>query len=196
MSTGIVVIGASWGGLAALSAVVRALPADFDIPVVIVQHRSKDSDTILARLLQDLTTLRVCEAEDKAPLLPGSVHIAPPDYHLLVESSYLSLAVDAPVRFSRPSIDVTFLSAADSFLASTIGVVLTGANEDGSQGLKRIAARGGLTIVQDPETAESPTMPRSALQAVPTSKVLPLAEIGDCLAELAETRRTPQKRAG
>lgn len=181
---GIVVIGTSWGGLTALSEIVSGLPADFPLPICIVQHRSKDSDALLVRLLQDLTPLCVRDAEDKETLCAGSIYIAPPDYHMLVETEYISLTVDSPVRFSRPSIDVLFRSAADTFGASTIGVVLTGANEDGAAGLARIAARGGKAIVQDPKTAESPIMPVSALRAVPGARVVPLDQISAELVKL------------
>jgi two-component system, chemotaxis family, protein-glutamate methylesterase/glutaminase len=181
---GIVVIGTSWGGLTALSEIVSGLPADFPLPICIVQHRSKDSDALLVRLLQDLTPLCVRDAEDKETLCAGSIYIAPPDYHMLVETEYISLTVDSPVRFSRPSIDVLFRSAADTFGASTIGVVLTGANEDGAAGLARIVARGGKAIVQDPKTAESPIMPVSALRAVPGARVVPLDQISAELVKL------------
>ena len=132
--TSIIVMGASWGGLAALSRVVGNLPPDFPVPVAIVQHRSRHADNLLASLLQDVTPLRVVDVEDKEPLVPQSVYIAPANYHMLVENGHLSLTTDPMVRFSRPSIDVTFLSAADTYLGSTIGVVLTGANDDGSRG--------------------------------------------------------------
>src|ERR671914_1103750 len=155
----IVVVGTSWGGLAALRALTSPLPRELQLPVAIVQHRHKDSDRLLATLLQERTPLTVCEVEDKQPILPGFLFIAPPDYHLLVERGHFSLSIDAPVRYSRPSIDVAFTSAADTHGAGTIGVVLTGANADGAEGLSQIAKRGGLAIVQSPSTAESPTMP-------------------------------------
>jgi two-component system chemotaxis response regulator CheB len=191
---GIVVIGTSWGGLTALSEVVSGLPADFPLPICIVQHRSKDSDALLVNLLQDLTELEVRDAEDKEPLCPQTIYIAPPDYHMLVEPEYISLTVDSPVRFSRPSIDVLFRSASDTFGASTIGVVLTGANEDGAAGLARIVARGGKAIVQDPATAESPIMPASAIRAVPGARVVPLSEISAELVRTVAARNQPMKR--
>ena len=130
----IVVIGTSWGGLRALKDLIGALPETYGIPLVIVQHRHRDSENILAGLLQECTALSVCEAEDKQPLLPGHVFVAPPDYHLLVERGSLELSTEAPVRYSRPSIDVTFSSASDAYGDRAVGVVLTGANADGSQG--------------------------------------------------------------
>ena len=178
------VVGISWGGLHALKTLVAALPAAYHLPTVLVQHRHRDSDGLLRNLLQEHTTLNVCEVEDKQPILPGYLFIAPADYHLLVEEGYFSLSVDAPVRYSRPSIDVTFVSAADAFGARSAGVVLTGANADGAAGLVRIAQRGGAAVVQAPETAESPTMPKAALEAVPAARVLTLPEIGRFLGEL------------
>jgi two-component system chemotaxis response regulator CheB len=180
----IAVVGTSWGGLAALRTLTTALPRDFALPVAVVQHRHKDSDPLLGALLQDRTSLTVCEVEDKQPILPGFLFIAPPDYHLLVERGHFSLSTDAPVRYSRPSIDVAFMSAADAYGDQVVGVVLTGANADGAQGLRGIADQGGLAIVQAPETAESPTMPRAALDAVPGALALPIPAIAQLLGTL------------
>jgi two-component system, chemotaxis family, protein-glutamate methylesterase/glutaminase len=198
MSAGyeIIVVGTSWGGLAALRALAGGLPAGFGLPLVVVQHRHKDSDRLLATLLQDRTPLTVCEIEDKQPVLPGFLFIAPPDYHLLVERGHFSLSIDAPVRYSRPSIDVAFTTAADSYGARTVGVVLTGANADGAEGLAAVAKRGGLAVVQSPATAESPTMPRAALEAVPSARVLPIAAIADLLMTLPTAVPSPRVAAG
>jgi two-component system chemotaxis response regulator CheB len=182
---GIVVVGTSWGGLAALRAIVERLPADFPLPVVLVQHRHRSSDALLARLLQERTRIPVCEVEDKMPICGGQIFVAPPDYHLLVDEGYFALTTDAPVRYSRPSIDVTFTSAADVYAERTVGVVLTGANADGSEGLRRISARGGVAVVQQPDTAESSAMPTQALMAVPNAIVLPVMEIAQYLATVA-----------
>ncbi|MDQ3081605.1 MAG: chemotaxis protein CheB [Gemmatimonadota bacterium] len=173
----IAVVGASWGGLAAISQLLAALPAGFAIPLAVVQHRSRHADNLLAALLQDITALRVVDVEDKEPLEPGSVYIAPANYHMLVENGHLSLSTDPQVRFSRPSIDVTFISAADTYQSKTLGIVLTGANDDGARGLEHIVKLGGRAIVQDPATAESPTMPSAARNAVPEAEVLDLSEI-------------------
>jgi two-component system chemotaxis response regulator CheB len=191
---GIAVIGTSWGGLSALRELVKSLPLDLTIPVVIVQHRHRLSDHVLPTLLQDQTTLRVSEVEDKAPIEPGAVFVAPADYHLLVESDYFTLSVDEPIRYSRPSIDLTFSTAADVFGSHTIGVVLTGSNADGAEGLRRIAERGGMAIVQEPATAESPIMPKAALKAVPTARVMTLHAIGAFIGEMGRAHPTRPHR--
>ena len=180
----IVVLGMSWGGLHALRAIAGRLPEAFPLPVVVVQHRHKDSDSLLRELVQDCAYMKVCEIDDKQPIEGGTIYIAPPDYHTLVEAKSFALSTEAPVKFSRPSIDVTFMSAADSWGAGVIGVVLTGANDDGAAGLRRIVTRGGYGIIQDPATAESATMPRAAAKAVPEAKILPLPEIGAHLDKL------------
>jgi two-component system chemotaxis response regulator CheB len=191
----IVVIGTSWGGLAALRTLAGRLPRGLGLPIAVVQHRHKDSDRLLASLLQDRTPLTVCEVEDKQPILPGFLFIAPPDYHLLIERGHFSLSTDAPVRYSRPSIDVAFASAADAYGPRAVGVVLTGANADGAEGLATIADRGGLAIVQSPATAQSPTMPRAALDAVPSARVLPIEAIADLLATLPVASPGPRTGA-
>ena len=187
--TSIVVIGASWGGLAALTRVISDLPADFDVPVVIVQHRSRHADNLLAGLLQGATPLTVVDVEDKEPLLPRAIYIAPANYHVLVDDGHLSLTTDPMVRFSRPSIDVTFMSAADTYPDSTIGVILTGANGDGAKGLRHIVDRGGRAVVQDPTTAESPMMPHAAQRAVPEASVVPLTGIAQFLVSMIGPER-------
>jgi two-component system chemotaxis response regulator CheB len=180
----IIVVGTSWGGLSALRELLAGLPGTLGVPIVVVQHRHRESDHLLATLLQDETSLCVCEPEDKAPIAAGNVYIAPPDYHLLIDAGHISLSMDEPVRFSRPSIDVTFQSAADSYGARAVGVVLTGANADGAIGLRRIVDRGGLAFVQVPQTAESPTMPAAAIEAVPEARVLTISEIAEAISAL------------
>lgn len=197
MPYSIVALGTSWGGLSAMRTLLGGLPADFPIPILVVQHRSKDSDHLLSQLLQDSTDLNVCEIEDKDVLAAGTVHIAPANYHVMVECGYASLTIEEPVRFSRPSIDVMFESAADTYGAAAIGVVLTGANEDGARGLARILRYGGHALVQDPKTAEIPIMPEAAIRAAPNAEVLPLDRLAPRLVELSQekaktraTRRT------
>jgi two-component system chemotaxis response regulator CheB len=195
MPYSIVAMGTSWGGLSAMSKLLGSLPEDFPIPIVVVQHRSKDSDRLLVQLLQDATGLKVCEIEDKDVLSAGTVHIAPPDYHVLVESGYLSLTLEEPVRFSRPSIDVMFTSAADAYGPATIGVILTGANDDGAEGLADIVKRGGCALIQDPKTAEIRIMPESALKATPTAEVLSLGDLASRLVELAQPVEEGRRKA-
>lgn len=190
----IVVVGTSWGGLSALSTVISGLPATFALPIVVVQHRSPDAKGFLAELLQTRTGLCVVEVDDKRPIVAGHVYVAPPNYHLLMDRGFFSLTTDAPVRYSRPSIDVTFISAADEYGRRTIGVVLTGANEDGALGLKRIADRGGYAIIQDPDTAEGPMMPRAALRAVPKARVIRLDRIASQLITIAPPRPPAEQR--
>jgi len=191
----IVLVGTSWGGLAALRTLVAGLPDDLSMAVAIVQHRHKDSGQFLPRVLQEDTRLCVCEVEDKAPIVGGNIYIAPANYHVLVERGHLALSTEEPVAFSRPSIDVTFISAADAYRAGVVGMVLTGANSDGARGLRRIVDRGGAAIVQRPDTAESPIMPSAALRLVPTARALSLKEIGSFLASLVGAPAQPQ-RAG
>src|SRR6202048_360572 len=185
MAYSIVGIGSSWGGLVAMSKLLGDLPGDFSLPIVIVQHRRSDSDELLAEILQDATALTVSEVEDKEPLTPGTVHIAPANYHVLIDDGFLSLSLEEPVRFSRPSIDVMLSSAADTYRSGAIGVVLTGANEDGARGLSDIVKRGGRARVQDPRSAEIAIMPNAAVKAVPSAEVLPLERLGRRLMELS-----------
>lgn len=188
----LVAVGASWGGLRAIETVLGALPADFRPTVAIAQHRQNDGrDGVLERLLDGRCALPVCEAEDKQALAPGTVVVAPADYHLLVERGTASLSVDEPLHFSRPSIDVLLGSAADAYGERAAGIVLTGANADGAVGLAKIAARGGVAIVQDPATAERREMPDAALWATPEAHVMALEAIGPALVELARAYARP-----
>lgn len=180
----IAVVGASAGGLAALVTLVEHLPPEFALPMAVVQHRHRDSDALLARVLQRYTRLRVAEVEDKQPIEPGCLFVAPANYHMLIEPGHFALSTEAPVRFSRPSIDVTLASAADAFGHRTVGVILTGANDDGADGLRRVAEAGGMVVVQDPATAEVDVMPRAAVRAVPTARVFPLPRLGAFLGTL------------
>jgi two-component system chemotaxis response regulator CheB len=171
-----------------------ALPEGFPIPIVVVQHRSKDSDRLLVQILQDSTPLNVSEVEDKDALIAGMVHVAPANYHILIEAGYLSLTTEEPVRFSRPSIDVMFSSAADTYRSETIGIILTGANEDGSSGLAHIVKRGGRALIQDPKTAEIPIMPIAATLAAPAAEVLPLNRLASRLLELSDENTKVARR--
>jgi two-component system, chemotaxis family, protein-glutamate methylesterase/glutaminase len=181
----LVVIGASWGGLHAIETVLAALPEGFSVPIAIAQHRGVDSGSgALSRMLSLRSGLDVREAGDKDKIERGHVYLAPPDYHLLVEPDGFALSTEAVVLHSRPSIDVLFDSAADTYGERLVGVVLTGANEDGAYGLQRVKRRGGATIVQDPEGAEKRTMPDAAIATGAADHVLALEAIAPKLAEL------------
>jgi two-component system chemotaxis response regulator CheB len=178
-------MGASWGGLHAVETVLGGLPEGFRTPIAIAQHRAVASGSgALARMLSLRSGLEVREAGDKDAIEPGGVYIAPPDYHLLVESGGFALSIEEHVQHSRPSIDVLFDSAADTYGDRLIGVVLTGANEDGAYGVRRIKRRGGVTIAQDPASAERGDMPAAAIATGAVDHVLPLEEIGPRLGEL------------
>jgi two-component system chemotaxis response regulator CheB len=173
----LIVIGASLGGFDALRMIFSRLPKRFPLPIVVVQHRDKDSDETLSELLQKDCKLIITETHDKEKLRSGFIYIAPPDYHVLVEDDHLSLSVDPPVKFSRPSIDVLFESAARSKKGALIGIILTGANTDGAYGLAEVKARGGFTIVQDPKKAAALAMPEAALAACIVDEVVPVEKI-------------------
>ncbi|MCG8553486.1 MAG: chemotaxis protein CheB [Desulfobacterales bacterium] len=175
-----VVVGVSAGGLAALAEILPRLDKNMTLPVMIVQHQSNDSDDFLVRYFDRLCRHSVKEAEDKMPVESGTIYFAPVNYHLLVEpDKTLSLSTDARVNYSRPSIDVLFESAADTYTDRIIGIILTGANTDGTTGAARIKKLGGLIIVQDPETAEAEAMPMSVIRHVQVDHILPLNRIGD-----------------
>jgi two-component system chemotaxis response regulator CheB len=180
----IVVIGASYGGLSALQALLPELAPDFPLPVVIVQHRKKDGDDGLCEFLRKRSRLPLVEPNDKEKVEPGYIYLAPRDYHLLIEKSIFALSTESPVAFARPSIDVLFESAAEVYHERAVGVILTGANRDGAQGLAKIKSFGGLTLVQEPQSAESPTMPEAAISTTPVDRILPLPEIAPFLNEL------------
>ncbi len=177
-----VVIGASAGGVQALLALLPALPADFPWPIFIVLHVPADRSNVLAPLFEAQCGLEVKEAEDKETARPGVVYFAPSDYHLLVEENGdLALSSDEAINYSRPSIDVLFESAADAYGEGLIGVILTGANNDGAAGLKAVHAAGGVALVQDPAAAYARTMPQAARQACNAALVLSLDRIADYL---------------
>ena len=183
----LVAVGSSWGGLAAGGRLLESLPPDFGVAVVIVQHRT-EAPSALAELLGSHTPLPVVEPDDKDPVRPGHVYVAPPGYHLLVDRSRFSLDTEAPVRYSRPSIDVLFQSASEAYGPRAAAVVLTGSNDDGAAGLALVAAAGGLALVQDPATAERAAMPAAALGAVPDAVVGDIPELARVLAAAAFPR--------
>ena len=183
----IIVVGTSKGGLKALQVLLSGLPAEFSVPIVIVQHRGRGSGSGLREVLGQSTSLPVSEPEDKEPVLPGHVYLAPRDYHLLTENKSFALSTAPPVAYARPSIDVLFESAADEYGERAIGVILTGANSDGARGLARLKARGALTLVEDPGSAASPEMPKAAIAKTKIDFILPLEEIGLLLEKLCNS---------
>ena len=185
MAFEIVVIGTSSGGLGALQTVLSGLPAGFPLPVVLVQHRGKDSEIGLCEFLSRSTSMRVREPDDKEFVLPGHVYLAPRDYHLLINDGSFALSIEPPVAFARPSIDVLFESAAETYGEGTIGVIMTGANHDGALGLAKIKAQGGVTLVEDPKSATAAEMPQAALDQCTPDWILPLHQIAPCLERLS-----------
>jgi len=180
-----IVIGVSSGGMNVMKVIFPLLPKDFSIPIIIVQHISPRSEGHWITLLNDKCKLEIKEADEKERVEGGKIYIAPPNYHLLIEKNKtFSLTVDERVNFARPSIDVMFESAAEAYKDKLIGVVLTGSNSDGSMGLKRIKECGGLTIVQHPETAESPFMPASAITMTGPDYIIDLEHIIELLIKI------------
>lgn len=195
----LVCIGASWGGLKAVGQVLRDLPPEVDLPIAIAQHRHRDSQAeTLAELLRTKTDRPVLDVEDKMPIAPRHVYIAPPNYHLLVERGSFALSVDEHVQYARPSIDVLFETAAHAYGAGVIGIILTGANADGALGLARIKNAGGVALIQDPLGAARRTMPDAAIAATAADAILPVEGIGNFIyglwVERAAVRETADTR--
>lgn len=191
----LIAIGASWGGLDALRTLLGALPGDLAAPIVVAQHRAPESHpTAFRDLLDAATELTVCEAGDKDRLRDGTVYLAPPDYHLLIDqvlgdtAATVSLSTDEPVMYARPSIDVLFESAAEIYRERCAAVVLSGANADGAAGLARVRELGGAAFVQEPASAGRREMPEAALAAVPDAQVATLEGLARALAELCGTK--------
>ncbi|MEA3495342.1 MAG: chemotaxis protein CheB [Bacteroidota bacterium] len=187
MSFNTIVIGASAGGIDALTKLLTALKSDLKLAVIVVQHISPYSDNFMVSHLNNICKLKVVEANEKDEIKSGTIYFAAPDYHLLVEEDKtFSLSAEEKVNFSRPSIDVLFETAADVYGENLIGIILTGANKDGSEGLKTIKKNGGFTIVQDPKCAEVDTMPIVAINTVDVDKILNIKEISDFINGLDE----------
>lgn len=181
-----VVIGTSAGGVNALSKILSRLPRGFKLPVMVVIHVPPDKPSIMSSLFREKCPVPVKEVEDKEEIIDGTVYFAAPDYHMLVEpSKRLSLSMDERVFHSRPSIDVLFESAADCFGDSLIGVILTGANEDGANGLSAIEKVGGVAVVQSPQEAEHHEMPKAAIKKCKSARVMTLEEIANYLIEVS-----------
>lgn len=181
-----IVIGGSAGAIDALLTILPALPATLRASVIVALHVPRDRPSLLTQVFAPRCALPVHEAQDNEPLEPGTIVFAPPDYHLLLDTGpRLSLSLDAPLHFSRPAIDFLFESAADLLGQRLIGILLSGANADGAQGLAAIDQAQGLCIVQTPDSASSPTMPRAALSLIPqVPHVLSPAAIAETLNRL------------
>lgn len=185
-----IVIGLSSGGMDALNYLFSALPRTFATPVIIVQHIGPRSSSEWVQWFSEKYSLPISEAGEKEPVLPKHIYVAPPNYHLLIETDKtFSLTIDERVNFARPSIDVLFESAADAYGKHLTGIVLTGANSDGALGLHYIHKQGGCTIIQDPATAAAPAMPASVLRIFQPDYILPLEEIAALLIK-NETRNS------
>ena len=186
----LVAVGASLGGVTALRVLLAGLPAAFPTPLAIVQHRGAegggvDGDSALATLLSEGTSIPIVEPTDREPIRPGVAYLAPPGYHMMVEPGFLTLSIEAPVSFARPSIDVLFETAAEAYGRRLAAILLTCSSEDGAAGMLAAARRGGLTIVEDPVSAHSPVAGRSALALTSVHHVLPLDRIAGVLAAMA-----------
>ena len=175
---GAIVIGVSAGGLNAVSFILKKLPADFQLPIIIIQHRNTDQRELLEDILQEKCKMKLKQADEKEKIKDGVIYIAPPDYHLLIENDFtFSLSSDARVKYSRPSIDVLFESASYVYRERLVGIILTGANNDGSDGIIRISKYGGETVAQNPEEAEFPFMPKAAIETGCVKHIFSLADI-------------------
>lgn len=184
-----VVIGGSAGGVEALNVLLPKLPADLKPPVFAVLHLLRERPSLLVEIFEPKCQLAVRQATDKERIAAGTIYFAPPNYHLLVDrdaagAPQLALSIDEPVHYSRPSIDVLFESAADVYSDRLLGIILSGANEDGADGLDAIHRAGGMTVVQAPEDARSPQMVMYALQRTAADLVLPLDQIAELLSGL------------
>jgi two-component system chemotaxis response regulator CheB len=177
-----IVIGGSAGAVASLSRILPSLPADYPLPILIAVHVPAEKHSSIAAFFHTTCRLTVKEAEDKEPIVRGTIYFAPPDYHLLVERDrHLSLSNDEPVNFSRPSIDVLFESAAEAYGTSLLAVILTGANQDGAQGVRAICKAGGRVLVQTPDSTEARVMPEAALAACDDARSMTVADIAQLL---------------
>ena len=185
-----VVIGGSAGSVEALTVLLPALPATLRAAVLVVLHLPRNRPSLLCQIFRSRCALPLREAQDKEPIVPGTVYFAPPDYHLLVDNGpALALSVDARVHYSRPSIDVLFESAADLYGSALVGILLSGANQDGARGLAAIEAHGGLALVQSPDSASVRTMPESALARTTAPRVLAPQHMAEFLNALHAERK-------
>lgn len=181
----LIVIGGSAGSLQVILEMVKNLKGNLDLTILLVLHRKAQSGTVLPNLLQQFSRVEVIEAEDKTEILPNKIYIVPSDYHLLFEDkNTMSLDSSEKLNYSRPSIDVTFKSASEVFYEKVLGILLSGANADGVEGLKYIKKNRGKVWIQDPETAEVDYMPRQAVQNVNYDLIVKADDFADLINNL------------
>lgn len=184
----LIVMGGSWGGIQASLEILKDLPRDYSIPIILVLHRLRNSDSGMQHIFAKKINLEAREVEEKETALPGRLYLAPANYHVLLEHDFtFSLDSSEPENYSRPSIDVTFKAAAKVSGPQTVGILLSGASSDGSQGLLSIAKKGGIPIVQHPDQAEVATMPRAAIEIIPDCRIFTLESIKAFLNSLHES---------
>jgi len=180
--TKFIVIGGSAGSLVVLFKLLPKLRADLSIPILMVLHRRNSGDSSLAELLATKTMIPITEVEDKDQIKPSHIYLAPSDYHVLIERDFtFALDYSEKVNFSRPSLDVTYESAAEIFGPAVVGIILSGANEDGTKGLVEIKKNGGIVIAQDPQTAQMPVMPQHAITNAKVDLVYSVDEMAEFL---------------
>jgi len=180
-----IVIGSSAGGLYVLISLLKELSVDYPLPIILIQHRSNENTEMFEEVLQHSCKMKIKQADEKENVIPGIIYVAPPGYHLLIEQDRsFSLSSDGPVKFSMPSIDVTFESAAEVYKRALVGIILTGASDDGATGIKTIKQNKGLTIAQDPNEAQFPFMPRAAIETGGVDMIWPIKNIQQFLLEL------------
>jgi two-component system chemotaxis response regulator CheB len=183
-----IVIGASAGGIDAFLTIFSALPATYPLSIITIVHMLDERDSRLVEVFQDRLALKVEEAIEKKHIKPGTLYVATPGYHLLIENDRsFSLSCEPPLHFSRPSIDILMESAADTYTDNLAGFLLTGANQDGAEGLKKIKSNGGMTVVQDPEEAQVRLMPEAAIKLQTPDFILSLSQIHMMLLALGDT---------
>ena len=183
----LIVIGASAGGLEAILQILTVLPKDFSLPIVIAQHQASQNVSYFADILNKKIAIKVVDAEDKMSIKRSTIYLAPPAYHLQIEADQVfSLSTDEPVHYARPSIDVLFESAANVYKQALIGILLTGANEDGAEGIATIQKQGGVILIQDPKTASSPEMPSAGIRLTNTTHIYPPQDIANQILKLIQ----------
>lgn len=180
-----IVIGASAGGFSAIKLFLSTLNPKMSVPIIIIQHVLSGSELAVTELYKNLCNYSIKEVVSREKIVSGHIYLTPPNYHLLLEEDLsFTLSTEDKVSYARPAIDVTFECAAEIFKSSLVGILLTGANEDGSRGLKKIQKWGGYTIVQNPKTAEIATMPQSALNIMNPDKIIEIGELGEIINKL------------